>query len=469
MNRAASLGSALEDARFPLAEKPHESTVREGPKPIETLLRLILCLLAASLPNESILGNRDRWAGTGNTLPYYVGIAAVALSIFFLPRLFRSATRSRAWQLIVGAYTVAFAVLLILNLTGQIRWLPEYTGSADRWCKNFYMSLLFITFIQDVKWRRRVLLSYLGGWAFFVCAVLLSMARGDASVITVMGASRAAVSDMNENVQSMFGASGTILVVVEALRAKSVRWLAACAVAFVAGLAAMSVGSSRTAYASFAVALVFVIVISMRRPPAGAWLSRGRAIAAICLFLAAGIWLMSKVTFLESGTSSMTTRFDAAFSGRDMGSRDELAAATWRIFLDNPEGVGLGRTQELLGDIDPHNCYLKILAEGGVFGITIFLAAAYVVARNCRQWLRQSTELAPMSCLVLFAGIWSVGTGAHRTTFLVFFLLFRSSARGGREHRRRWLQGACARSERSPRARPSRLAYGVALSIGAWV
>src|SRR5437867_12854120 len=66
----------------------------------------VMCMLAASLPNDSVLGGYDPESGVGLRSPsYYLGILAAGLRVLFLPRLLQLFMRCRALQLMVGATT----------------------------------------------------------------------------------------------------------------------------------------------------------------------------------------------------------------------------------------------------------------------------------------------------------------------------------------------------------------------------
>jgi hypothetical protein len=414
------LGVDASPARRWLGSFPASKVASE---PLEYVLRGLLCLLAASLPNESMLGGYDPTTNTGNTPCYYIGMAAAVVSVAFLPRLVRLGLRSQAWLLMVGAYSAAFLILLAWVAVGGVRWTGEY--AIDRYYKDFYMALLFMTLAHDSVWRRRVLLSYTIGWGFFVCATLYLVLTGQADVGSQYGALRTSVRGMNPNVQSMFAASGTVLVFVEAASARSVPRIVLSTVAFFAGLAALSVGNSRTALAALVIAIAFILVSALRRRSADdSGPSRGRTIAAAAAFLVIGLWLVAKVTLLEDTTAAITRRIEATISGQDIGRRDVLAAETLDLFLRDPQGIGLGRSLELLGGTDPHNGYLKMLAEGGLFGAALFVACAYVVIRNGRGWLRQSSEMGPMACLVLFAVSAATGQALIEIPFWFFFSFF---------------------------------------------
>jgi O-antigen ligase len=364
-----------------------------------------------------MLGGYDPTTNTGNTPCYYIGMAATVVSVAFLPRLVRLGLRSQAWLLMVAAYSMALLILLAWITMGGVRVVGDY--ALDRYYKDFYMALLFMTLASDPVWRRRAVLSYMFGWGFFVCAMLYLVLTGQADA-----GMRTSVRGMNPNVQSMFAASGTVLVFVEAASARSVPRIAVSSVAFFAGLAALSLGNSRTALASLVIAVSFILVSSLRRrSPEASGPSRGRTIAAAIAFLVIGLWLVAKVTFLEARTAAITQRIQATISGQ-VGDRDALAAATLNLFLRDPEGVGLGRTLDLLGGTDPHNGYLKLLAEGGLFGGALFLAAAYAVFRNSRGWMRQSAEMAPMACLILFAVSALTGQALIEIPFWFFFSFF---------------------------------------------
>lgn len=58
-----------------------------------------------------------------------------------------------------------------------------------------------------------------------------------------------------------------------------------------------------------------------------------------------------------------------------IGSRNYLYKETWKTFLQHPFGVGPGKVDSYMYDLNPHNFWLEVLANYGIFifvGLTLF-------------------------------------------------------------------------------------------------
>lgn len=392
----------LAPVSMPRAPEPAETKDPRDVRKIDLPLSALLCLLAASLPNEAILGGYDQVTGKGTRTPsYYLGITASIVAVVSWSRLVRLVMQSKALLLLFAAHATGLLILLVLIAGGDGHWVRH--NGVDRQFKVIYLAALALTLVGDRIWRRRLLLSYLVGWAIFVGLTHFLVLTGRANVFMHYGgAARASVMGMNSNAQSVFTASGTLLVFVEAARSTSLRGLALCGVAFFAGLAASMSGNSRTAMASLVGALVFVMARTLFRGTGTTGSSRVRVALVVGVLAAVGLWLVNEFGVLQDEVTAMSRRVDTALEGSDRGERDILAAKTWSIFLKNPGGVGFGRTWEML-HLDPHNGYLKVLAECGVFGAAFFLGGALVVFKNVARWMKYPEEIGPAACLLFFA------------------------------------------------------------------
>jgi O-antigen ligase len=90
------------------------------------------------------------------------------------------------------------------------------------------------------------------------------------------------------------------------------------------------------------------------------------------------------------------SRFMSAFvgqeaEGRSKEARIELVNDAWRLFLENPQGLGIYAFRYTLEDelgkeqYDPHNLYLQMLVEIGVLGSLLFTLLIWAVWRELRS------------------------------------------------------------------------------------
>ena len=69
---------------------------------------------------------------------------------------------------------------------------------------------------------------------------------------------------------------------------------------------------------------------------------------------------------------------DSAVEGRRYG-----AAQAWRMFLEEPvTGAGTGATSRAILQEGPHNMYLKLMGEQGIFGLVLYLALVVILIRR---------------------------------------------------------------------------------------
>jgi hypothetical protein len=183
------------------------------------------------------------------------------------------------------------------------------------------------------------------------------------------------VLGFNENQQSIVAASGIILLIAALPWIRSWILRAVVGTVCVAGTYVALLGSSRTAAVSVSAAMLYIGVAAWR---SGAWRRRGNGLDALLVagiaaaFIFAAVLQSSEV--MQESVSANAQRGEQAMEGADRGLRDVAAWGTVNIILENPIGIGFGRTLDYL-DMDPHNSYLKIIAEGGaIAGILLLLA-----------------------------------------------------------------------------------------------
>jgi O-antigen ligase len=151
-------------------------------------------------------------------------------------------------------------------------------------------------------------------------------------------------------------------------------------------------------------------------------LKRLLAVAVVALLIVLGAVSGS---ILRSGQDSIFARVKSIITHQDNSSQERLAlwSKSWQLFKQHPlsgvgignwkvvcPGLGLTRTNAETGDVyfqQPHNDYLWVLTETGVFGLTAysliyFLALGYAVRALLR---RPSQDEAVFVLLMLFAMI----------------------------------------------------------------
>lgn len=381
-----------------------------------------LCALAASLPNESLFGGYNAATGKGFRSPsYYLGVAAAALSFAFFPRLARAFLRSMPMVLVTAAFSVGLVVLSAFVLTTDVTFRHEYL--VDRQYKSIYMAVMMLVLAGHEAWRRRLLNSYLIGWTVFVLIALGLVLTGRASTVQHYSSARMSVLGMNENVQSTFAGSGAVIFLNYALFERRTRRFALWAVLYLLGLAAFIVGSSRTGLAGLLGGhLVVIATAFFGGGQRDARLNRWRVPVVTVFFLVGALSLAGQVGVFERAVSSMQARSEAALDGSDLGHREQLVAATLRVFGDNPAGVGMGRMFDFLQGSDPHNGYAKLLAEAGIAGVILFLLAMFAAARNARAWMRADPrEIGVVAAFVLFALSGLTGQALIESPYWFFF------------------------------------------------
>jgi hypothetical protein len=390
----------------------------------------VLCALAASVPNESLFGGYDRDTGVGFRSPsYYFGIIAVGLSVVFLPRLVRSFLSSTPMVLMTAAFSIALVVLAGFLITGEPH---QRDYGIDRQYKSIYMALMMLVPAAHPVWRQRVRDAYFIGTFVFVAIAIVLVITGRASTSNHLYATRTAVLGMNENVQSIFAASGVLLALARALLERRTRYLVLWGALYLVGIAAFLLGSSRTGLVGLLLGHALIVALTLfGRSAAKKPLARVRIPIVVLLLIVSFVAVATEVQAVQTAVTSMETRSELALQGRDVGHRDILVAATMKLFLDNPAGVGMGRTWEFLQGSDPHNGYAKLAAEGGIAAILTFLLAQFALLRNTRKWIAvDSHEIGTAACFVLFSVSAATGQALAESPYWVFFALLAAAPRG---------------------------------------
>lgn len=394
------------------------------PKP-DLFFFFVICLLAAAIPNDSLLGGYDLASGRGLRSPsYYVGVVASIISLAFIPQMFRAFFRSTPMVLATAAFTICIVVLSGFVLAGDASFRAGY--QLDRQFKSIFMAVLILVAAERPVWRRRIISAYFAGSLLLALIVIFLVLSGQAATMRHQSGTRTSVLGMNENVQSTLAAACAILALVRSLLDERRRWILVWGGIYLVSMAAFVLGASRTALAAVVaghlIVLAFTFSTSSRRQRAS-WLPSWVKTPAIVFGLTAMTLIAAnRVDFLHQATDAMESRSESALEGHDLGMRDVLAEATLRIFIENPAGVGAGRSMDMLQGYDPHNGYLKLAAEGGVASLLLFLLAMVAVGRHAIRWVRlDPLEIGTVAGLVIFAISAATGQALAESPFWVFF------------------------------------------------
>lgn len=382
----------------------------------------LICALAATLPLDSLLGGYDPIAGEGfRSASFYVGVVATFVGLLCLPSMARAFVRAGALVLMFGSFVIALLILIVGMLTDGLPIVNNY--GVDKPFKALFMACLFVWAAQRPGWRRRLMHSYLVGWGVFLGVSLGLLVAGQVEVVQAGEESRRSLMQMNVNVQSILAASGSILLLGHVLSSRRLLTLVAAVVALGGGVAMFALGSSRTGVAA-GMGGLGVLVIGVIRARDRPSLKEG---AARVVLLAVGLAVSAAVvagheSVIGEALDSLSQRTTAAIEGTNWGSRDVLAWRTWEIFLRNPMGVGLGRTWDVL-EMDPHNGYLKMLAEGGIVGFALLLAALVMAGRSAARLMNSLQEVPIVAVFVLFSIAALFGQALVESPYWLFFAL----------------------------------------------
>ncbi|HEX2826102.1 MAG TPA: O-antigen ligase family protein [Burkholderiales bacterium] len=129
-----------------------------------------------------------------------------------------------------------------------------------------------------------------------------------------------------------------------------------------------------------------------------------------------------------------TAEEDSAVEGRKWGAK-----RAWEAFLDSPAiGNGIGATS-LAVDLDgPHNMYLMLMAEHGIFGFLLYISLCALLVRQGRsvaRWARSVRDRDIGNSMALFGMALAVyGFFSHNVLedpFTVFLMAFLTAAAFG--------------------------------------
>jgi O-antigen ligase len=179
-------------------------------------------------------------------------------------------------------------------------------------------------------------------------------------------------------------------------------------------IAGIMFSGTRAAMVMVAPSLVYVLVSVTRLRPR----DRALSLAGICLLLVALLPLVPTST-IDRILSTATDRSQGDFNGRT-----ELWAGAWSAFKDHPlVGVGTGAYREETSGKVTHDVWLRLSAELGLVGISLFLLLLVVLVVGAT---RERGPLRQFSVAVL--AVWMIGATVYnledkKLTWLVLSLV----------------------------------------------
>jgi len=110
-------------------------------------------------------------------------------------------------------------------------------------------------------------------------------------------------------------------------------------------------------------------------------------------------------------------------TSNSLGWRFEAWAKVLAVWREHPffgNGAGATRAGVILGNI-PHNEYVRLLAEMGVFGLALVLAVCLAYGLRMLKALHRSTDFGPSLALAVLAGSLVNGIAANTMLYSVSF------------------------------------------------
>lgn len=384
-----------------------------------------VCVLAFALPTDYIVavGYAD---DPGARMPsVFAGMVAAVLCLPKLAQQLRFSRRFAPVLLVSGSMLVGVLTLALLALTGGTELNRSF--GADRPLKLALMGILFVLAASEERWRGRLLLSYVVGWAAFVVYALYTIVSGRADVVEHHEIARTSIAGLDQNSQSVLVATGIIVVLAEMVQRRlSFRTIAHVA-ALLAGASAFLVGVSRSATLALVAGGALVALGGLRGP--GRLTSRTAKLAAVLALLGGGgAVLLARSELVSEALTGLGQRFEYAVEGTDTGSRGAIASKALELALKNPwHGVGFSRARVYLGS-DPHNGYLRIVAEGGALAAALLLAGLILALWAVLRSATPGPRLGPAAALVVVM-IWAAaGQGLVEVPFWFFLALVSADA-----------------------------------------
>lgn len=294
--------------------------------------------------------------------------------------------RSTADRNPLPKYAIAYLAFLTLHLPLSQSFAVSWETYVDRVLKFSCMTLFLWAFVRNPRTLRLFIAAFLLaclklGQEAFVGKLTGSMVWENQGVMRLNGAPGTLFGHPN----SLSGlAVGTLPFIYFLWPCVSRRARLALLVLLVFAVNIIVFTGSRTGYVG---TLLLVAFLFLRSPKKLRFL---------------GMLLLVGIVAAPLVPDQYVERFMTTFVGKEReGSskehRLEIAGDAWRIFLANPQGVGVygfaGARERQLGKspMDTHNLYLQVLADLGIGGAIFF--GAFLVAL-WRQLQRVERELA---------------------------------------------------------------------------
>lgn len=317
-------------------------------------------------------------------------IACVALLIFWLLSGQALHTLKLSWQQPLGKMIVLFYAWLMLgSLYAESDW-PGRLQTLSSWKKLLYAFILLGMF-QTAEWQRRFVNCYAG--AMVVSAVIgLVLWWFDLIVRPSNGAIYAGIFMTNHATQSMAFVAATLCCIfllhdAEKPRMKYFLWAAIGLLLF----NIFFISTARSSYIALPVAAIFAVVSihGYRKLP---------QIAALAAIVALAFGLTSS-TLRERVKLAMDEQanYQTSAGETSVGVRMIFYKNTLELIREKP-WLGYGTSSfkpvysahaaakyqdwRAVSTGDPHNQYMFVWLENGVFGLLLFLAYIYIGIRQ---------------------------------------------------------------------------------------
>lgn len=137
------------------------------------------------------------------------------------------------------------------------------------------------------------------------------------------------------------------------------------------------------------------------------------------------------VIFLSSNFAKnsfeMLITLDEELNSTAIGSRNFLYASAWNIFLENPLGVGAGKVDSYIYNMNLHNFWLEILANYGILifvGLIVFFCLTLLkLMKTIYKKAEISEQLIPIFWSIMIFIPASLGPSSVMTFGITWFLL----------------------------------------------
>ena len=373
-----------------------------------------------------------QYAVRGGPIPlYYYTLPA----LFIVPMLF--AAPANAVRYLREPLFWWFVVFVLLGLVSMLLAQDFVEDASRQWRLRVLAFMIFytVTILAGASQRRLI------GWVTLGCVLLacalcwFDVLRPGRIVPEGLEGStdRGAGLFMNPNGAGAFIVMGTIAAVP--MIPPRLRGLLLVAAVF--GVAATF---SRGAFVMLTVAMIGLI-----------WFKLVKKMQGIVLVLAlplliGGVSIAYNYAIDTSENRHVNSVVERLNWFRDTGEEDSAvegrkygAARAWQAFLDSPAiGHGIGSTS-LAVDLDgPHNMYLMLMAEHGVFGLFVYLGLCALLIRRGRGVARAALTVEDRdigNALAVFGGFMAIyGLFSHNVLedpFTIFLMAFLTAAAAG--------------------------------------